>query len=203
MSSTLKKDLWKPRTVAETKKIYADWADSYDTDVLEAGYATPGRVALVLRAELADLSAPILDFGCGTGLSGLALREAGCTAIDGTDISPEMIEHAKATGAYDKLWVGDQDALPGFAAGDYASITATGVVSLGAAPPELLATLLDFLAPGGLLALSYNDATLEDPSYMAAMEHAISGPARLLVEEYGPHLPAKNMNSMVYLLQKT
>ena len=41
--------------------------------------------------------------------------------------------------------------------GSYQIIMATGVISLGAAPPDMLATLLDKLPTGGLLAFSYND----------------------------------------------
>lgn len=201
-SKTFSDKLWTPRSVEETRDIYADWAESYDSDVLGAGYATPARLAAALAAQLPDRDAPILDFGCGTGLSGLALKDAGFTRIDGTDITAEMVAKARAAGIYGRLWVGDPGSPPDVAPGDYAAITATGVVSMGAAPPETLATLLELLAPGGLLALSYNDATLQDAAYMAALAAAMAGPARLLSEDYGPHLPMKDMKSTVYVLER-
>ncbi len=202
MAKTFSKDLWTPRSVSDTKDIYDEWAETYDTDVLGAGYATPARVAEALASQLAEKDAPILDFGCGTGLSGLALKRAGFTMIDGTDISPEMVLRAEATGVYRRLWVGDPEQKFAFSAGDYAAITATGVISLGAAPPDLLPALLDQLGPGGYLALSYNDATLQDQTYLDAMERATRDTARLLSEAYGAHLPGKDMKSTVYLLQK-
>lgn len=195
---TLDTQLWKPRSVEETRALYSGWAKAYDADVTGAGYQTPARLAAALAAASDDLTAPILDFGCGTGLSGKALAAAGFTTIDGTDITPEMVEKARALGLYRELTVSEPGTAP---PSGYAAITATGVVSLGAAPPETLDTLLGALAPGGLLAFSYNDATLADPRYMQALE-AASTSADLVSEAYGPHLAAKDMGSTVYVLRK-
>ena len=57
-------------------KLYKDWADSYDEEVCGYGYASPARCAEALKNFL-PLDAPILDFGCGTGLSGVALQNKG------------------------------------------------------------------------------------------------------------------------------
>jgi len=194
---TFNPGLWKPRSVAETLDIYADWATSYDADVTEAGYVTPARVARALAAHLPDRGTQVLDYGCGTGLSGAALAAEGFAQIDGTDISTEMLGVAGTKGIYTTLW----QSAPGEAPGTYPAIVATGVVSLGAAPPETLGMLLGCLAPGGLLALSYNDATLADPAYLDAMA-AAGSVAELLFEEYGPHLPAKEMGAKVYVLRR-
>ncbi|MEM9317545.1 MAG: methyltransferase domain-containing protein [Pseudomonadota bacterium] len=194
-------NLWKPRGLEETQALYDNWAKRYDDDVTGAGYQTPARVAQTLAATVPDKSARILDFGCGTGLSGAALVAVGFSEINGTDINKSMIAKAKAKGIYSKLWVsapGDPDITPG----DYAVITATGVVSLGAAPPEMLATLLNCLTPGGYLALSYNDATLADARYVDAMDAACAELAELVSKEYGPHLKAKGMGSDVYVLRR-
>lgn len=199
LKSTLRTDLWTPRSAAETREIYAQWAQSYDDNVQNAGYATPARIAAAISEFLPDRTAPILDFGCGTGLSGTALAARGFSTIDGTDITPEMLLHAEKTGAYRTLWVGTPGTPP---APGYRAITATGVISLGAAPPETLALLINVLGKGDLLALSYNDATLADKSFVQAMSDACAKSVRKLFEEYGDHLPAKNMGSTIYVLQK-
>ncbi len=200
--NNLTDQLWTPRTPEETRAIYADWAAAYDADLAKAGYHTPGRIAAALAAQLDDKAAPILDFGCGTGLSGLALRAAGFSTLDGTDITPEMLEKAAETGAYRNTWTSTPGDMGNVSAGDYAAITAAGVVSLGAAPPETLAMLVDALAPGGLLACSYNDGTLADEDYMEAYDAALTR-CDLLSEEYGPHLTSKDMGSRVFVLRKT
>jgi len=197
-SSMLDARLWTPRSVEETRSLYAGWAKDYDADVTGAGYRTPARLAAALARASDDLTAPILDFGCGTGLAGQALAAQGFTTIDGTDITAEMIDVARALGLYRDLRVTEPGAPP---APGYTAIAATGVVSLGAAPPETLAMLLETLAPDGLLAFSYNDATLADDRYMEALA-AAAGVADLLYEDYGPHLAAKDMGSTVYVLRK-
>lgn len=65
----------------------------------------------ILRG-LADMILPgarnlrIMDLGCGTGLTAGAFRDM-ATYIDGLDLSPRMIEKAKATGLYRNLAVAD------------------------------------------------------------------------------------------------
>jgi len=196
--TTFDPKLWTARSPEETQALYKDWAGTYDADVTEAGYATPARLAKALAGLAPDKTAPLLDFGCGTGLSGAALTTEGFSTIDGTDITPAMLDQAETRGVYRKLWLSRPGAAP---PKGYAMITATGVISLGAAPPDTLASLLDTLSTGGLLALSYNDATLADKSFMDAMEAAKTR-AMLLFEEHGPHLPAKSMGSTIYVLRK-
>ncbi|MDD9924175.1 MAG: methyltransferase domain-containing protein [Boseongicola sp.] len=196
--------LWTQHSVEETQKIYADWADTYDQDVAKWGYATPGRIALALRLSGANPDKPTLDFGCGTGLSGLALKAAGFAQIDGTDISPEMLEKAEAHGIYQHLWLSEPGQMGHVKRGDYPIIVATGVISLGAAPPETLDMLLDVLPSGGHLAFSYNEATMSERSYTDKLDVAVlARDIELVFEEEGPHLPAKNMSSVVYILKRT
>ena len=202
VDQTKQEKLWTHRSVEETKEIYADWAESYETDVTRMNYATPARLAAALAQFSGDLSAPVLDFGCGTGLSGVALSEAGFSCIDGTDISAEMLTQAHGKNVYRDVWEGTPGEVRA-APGDYAAITATGVVSLGAAPPEMLGTLLDALKAGGLLAFSYNDPTLADAEYMSALEQIIStGQAEQLFRQHGPHLSEKVTGSDVIVLRR-
>ena len=199
-----KDGLWTRHSVEETQKIYADWAETYDADVAEWGYATPGRIAMALRQSGVNPDKPVLDFGCGTGLSGLALKAAGFAQIDGTDISEEMLEKARARGIYQHLWPSEPGDMGHVKRGDYPIIVATGVISLGAAPPETLDLLLSILPSGGFLAFSYNEATLSDRGYTNRLDTAVLAPdIEMVFEEEGPHLPAKNMISAVYVLKRT
>ncbi|MEO0936772.1 MAG: methyltransferase domain-containing protein [Pseudomonadota bacterium] len=198
--------LWTPRSVDETKEVYAQWADTYEEDVQALAYATPARIAAALR-EVGAPDGPILDFGCGTGLSGLALRQAGFGPVDGTDISPEMLARAETKthdGAplYRTLTLGAPGQLSAHP-WDYKVVVATGVVSLGAAPPETLDMLLEALEPGGLLAFSYNDPTLDAPAYLDALDRALQNGAEQLFREHGPHLSEKVTGADVIVLRRT
>jgi len=57
------------------RALYDDWADSYEAEVGENGYATPARLARALATITGDKAQAILDYGCGTGLSGAALAD--------------------------------------------------------------------------------------------------------------------------------
>jgi predicted TPR repeat methyltransferase len=201
MTSKLSDKLWTPRSIEDTQALYADWAKAYDADMARMAYATPTRIAAALAATDLPKNAPVLDFGCGTGLSGAALRAAGYTWIDGTDISPEMLEVARAKGLYDHVIPAPPGAVPG-APGEYAAIIATGVVSLGAAPPSMLQVLLDALSPGGLLAFSYNDPTLADSTYTEVLDHALATLATQEFRQHGPHLSEKVTGSDVIVLRR-
>ena len=194
--------LWVPRPVEETLEIYADWAAHYDADLAEAGYDTPRRIAAALKPYVQP-GDRILDFGCGTGLSGLVLQNAGFTNIDGLDISAPMLEKAKARAIYKSLWQGRPGKIMGVTAGKYSVIVAAGVVSLGAAPPETLSLILDHLAPGGLIGLSFNDPTVAHGSYDAVLDTEIgSGRVDLLFREHGLHLREPPMGSDVLILRR-
>ena len=200
--TALKPSLWTPRPVAETIEVYAAWADTYDADVTARGYRTPERLAHAL-GQFAPKHHAILDYGCGTGISGAALRMQGFVTFDGTDITQEMLDKAAGLGIYRKTWVSSPDDM-GFAQDTYPIIVAVGVVSLGAAPPATLAPLLAKLPSQGLLAVSYNDPTLADDRYVQALDALVdNGAATILFREHGPHLEDVGMGSDVIILQRT
>ena len=82
-------------STSDSRELYASWATTYDQEVIENGYATPDRVAKALKEYVSDKSTLILDYGCGTGLSGLALQSVGFKNLDGLDVSKEMVRIAE------------------------------------------------------------------------------------------------------------
>lgn len=197
----LRPDLYKDRTVAETMSVYDKWADTYDNDLTTRGYQTPKRIAAALR-QFVPQDTTILDFGCGTGVSGLALNAEGYSKIHGTDVTAAMLDHAREKNVYDKLWLGHVG-IPPAAPGVYACIVAAGVISLAAAPPETLDNVLDVLAPDGVLALSFNDPSIASGLYDAVLDKAVAdGRAKILFREHGPHIDDMNMGCDVIVIQR-
>ncbi len=189
--------------VTDTQAFYTDWAATYDAEVQENGYATPERCAKALAGFTPEQDLAILDIGCGTGLSGKHLADAGFTRIDGCDINPEMLKVAETRNVYDCLWQSSTDNPFPFKDGTYDVITAIGVISIGAAPIDLLYALLKKLNSGGMAVFSFNDHTLAVPEYeCAVMNHTDCGAFELLFKEHGPHLPGKGMKSNVYVMRK-
>ncbi|MEM9550200.1 MAG: methyltransferase domain-containing protein [Pseudomonadota bacterium] len=192
------------RDADSTRKLYDDWATTYEAEVAENGYATPGRCAKALAAHLPDIAAPVLDFGCGTGLSGLALRAVGFQVIDGVDLSIDMLKQAEGKGIYRKVSQIEAGDPLSHTPGDYAAITAIGVIGAGAAPISVLDTLIAGLVSGGRLVFSFNDHALEDPANEARLlDHIDQGTITLLFREHGPHLPGIGLGSDVYVVART
>lgn len=86
---------------------YGSWASSYESTVEDVM-----DVALLDRLGQPrwDRTKRALDLGCGTGRTGAWLRSRGVAAVDGLDLTPEMLELARARGAHDQLLEGDATA---------------------------------------------------------------------------------------------
>lgn len=188
----------------QTRAHYDDWSASYDAEIGRNGYATPARIAAALGDVCDDLTAPVLDFGCGTGLSGLALSLRGFTTIDGIDLSQDMVAQALYKACYRTLSVIEPDAPLDVEANGYSSIIACGAIGSGAAPLSVFDALMQGLPKGGKFAFSLNDHSLEDPIYAAKIDsHLQAKTARLLHREHGDHLPGINLGCVVYVIEKT
>jgi predicted TPR repeat methyltransferase len=200
MSTNFLDKAYAARDSDSTRDLYNEWSATYEAEVGAHGYAAPTRCAEALAACVADKTTPLLDFGCGTGLAGLAFRLAGFEVIDGVDISAEMLAQARAKNIYRTLEQIEPDAKLG---GDYSLISAVGVIGAGAAPLSTLDTLLHALPRDGKLVFSFNDHALADPANTGRLNEWLDcGAARLLSMDHGPHLPGKNLSSTVYVVEK-
>ena len=187
----------------DSRELYASWASTYDNEVQKNGYVTPERVAKALKDIVTNQSEVILDYGCGTGLSGFALQAVGFTNIDGLDVSQEMVTLAEKKSIYKTLTVFDPSTKIPVQADQYKIITAIGVIGAGAAPLEVFDNLFSLLPPSGLFAFSFNDHTLSDPNYEEKVNQCLSsGQAIILHKSYGNHLPKANLKSNIYILKK-
>ncbi|MFJ1752892.1 class I SAM-dependent DNA methyltransferase [Kitasatospora sp. NPDC088134] len=83
---------------------YAGWVDSYERTVEDA---MDVDVLARLTAPRWDAAATAVDLGCGTGRTGAWLRARGVGAVDGVDLTPEMLARARERGAHRRLTEGD------------------------------------------------------------------------------------------------
>ncbi len=188
---------------AEAVKFYDQWADSYDEELGSLGYVTPKRCADALIGLGADCARPVLDIGCGTGVSGAALQSAGFLIVDGYDPSSEMLERAKSKEIYRSLIEIDPLSPLEAPEGAYANAVAAGVLSPGLAPPEALDQIIAFLPVGGRLAFSLNDHAISDGAHIGRLNEIVDcGLVALEFKEYGDHIPGNDMKSYVYVLIK-
>ena len=85
------------RTV-DVRSGYAEWVDTYEQTVQDAM-----DIELLERLEEVDWAAEVADLGCGTGRTGAWLAGRGAIAIDGVDVTPEMLARARERGVYREL----------------------------------------------------------------------------------------------------
>jgi len=191
-----------PSNPDDQRALYDEWATSYDHDLEVSGYATPARIAESLARHLDDRAAPILDFGCGSGMSGRALVDGGFTTVDGAEMSAGMLEQAERSGAYRRLWqltAGELDVEPG----TYRAVVACGVISNGAAPAATLGLVATAVGPGDLLVFSYNDHTTGDADYMAEIEKLVDADFEQVEAVEGVHIAARGSRSTVFVLRRS
>jgi predicted TPR repeat methyltransferase len=95
--------------VVELFDRYAATFDAHLTGSL--GYRAPGLVIEALDAVRPGVRFErAVDLGCGTGLAG-ALVRARCPTLIGVDLSPAMLERARARGVYDELVCAELEAF--------------------------------------------------------------------------------------------
>ncbi|MGO9318638.1 MAG: methyltransferase domain-containing protein [Terracidiphilus sp.] len=89
-------------------QIFNDFSSHYDAKMRDnLSYQAPERLQELIGAEMGDAKGlEILDIGCGTGLSGVGLKERAACLV-GIDLSPEMIEVAQERGVYDQLEIAE------------------------------------------------------------------------------------------------
>ena len=188
-------------TAEETAAHYARFAETYEASMRENGYATPARCAEALQKAGVEARTPILDIGCGTGLSGEALQRAGYEFLDGTDFSAEMLTVARSKGLYRALTQGGLDDLSDDSR--YAAAVAVGVFSPGHAPASLIDDVLERLEPDGIFVFSLNDHAIAQGSYEGRIHELLdTGGAELLLREYGEHMPGQDVKAWVLVLRR-
>ena len=150
-----------PEAVTE---LYADWAETYDAEFAAThGYALPDHVARAY-AELASVGL-VLDIGAGTGLVAECLSAKGFDQIDGTDISPDMLEVARAKSLYRTCFVADITDTLGGPDDRYAGAVSAGTFTLGHVGPEALAEVIRVVHPGGWIVISVNERHWRDAGF--------------------------------------
>ena len=191
-------------TAKDAEEFYDGWADGYENELAENGYVTPQRCAQLLAEHAQKPDSPVAEFGCGTGLGGLALGAAGFSALHGFDISTQMLDLAREKEIYQSLEVLDLssplDALP---QNHFQNAAAIGVLNPSFMPPTVLDEMLGLLPPGGCLVFSINDHAAKEGSMetrvLELTEHNV---ADLVAKDYGEHLPGVDLQSTVYVLKK-
>ena len=145
-------------TTEELMGIYDNWAQGYETQLLdEWGYTSPQTAVKLLASAMQLDGVHVLDAGCGTGLVGLALSEAGIARLSGIDYSPGMLAEARQKGVYQALDRMDMNQPLAIAADAYDAVTCIGTFTSRHVAPEALFELVRVTRPGGAIVFTVRD----------------------------------------------
>jgi predicted TPR repeat methyltransferase len=137
------------RAPVEVRDVYESWASTYDDDVRDRyQYVGPETVASTVARYL-EPDARLLDAGCGTGLSGVALRERGFSDVHGIDLTPAMLARAADRDIYAALHEMDLSQPLDLPANGFDGVVSAGVFT---GPYPLGAAFAEFarvVRPGG------------------------------------------------------
>jgi len=146
------------RTTEELMGIYDNWAQGYETQLLdEWGYTSPQTAVKLLASTMRLDGVHVLDAGCGTGLVGLALSEAGIVRISGIDYSPGMLAEARQKGVYQALDCMDMNQPLAMDAGAYDAVTCIGTFTSTHVAPDALFELIRVTRSGGAVVFTVRD----------------------------------------------
>jgi predicted TPR repeat methyltransferase len=147
---------------AYVASLFDAFADSFDDKLVGwLEYRAPQHVAAALRAaigEAAAASARGIDLGCGTGLLGPEVRGL-VKRLDGIDLSPRMVEKARARRLYDELIVGEIVEVLQARGDSYDLVMAADVLSYFGDLRPLLEAARASLHEGGLFAATVEKGT--------------------------------------------
>lgn len=140
----------------DKRELFDNWASTYDNDLVDdLGYVADAEACRQFVSLITDRQARILDAGCGTGLVGRRLKQAGYTNIHGNDYSVKMLDQARATGAYQSLEQHDLT-LPVKADQLYDAAIAVGVFAFSVPSTEHIVNITRSLKVGGIAIVTVN-----------------------------------------------
>ena len=156
-----------PRAYVQT--LFDEYAADFEPHVLSLGYRAP-QVLLRRAATLQPSGfARALDLGCGSGLCGGLAREL-AAAVDGVDLSAEMLARARATGAYEELAQADVAEHLAQTGRRYDLVVAADVFIYVGALEQVFAGVQRVLRPAGLFCFSVERA---DPPHELQLRRSL------------------------------
>lgn len=159
------KSIYESGDTAALEAEYDNWSESYDADTAGSGYRLPFLVAAFITRYVPSCDAEILDAGAGTGLGGESLSVLGYRNLTAIDLSRDMLDIAKRTGAYRSLLQMQLGGPLEFEDKHFAAVISTGVFTEGHAPADSFDELVRITQPGGYIVFTVRDDVYRDKGF--------------------------------------
>ena len=190
-------------SIDELMAVYDGWADRYDRELLEDwGYTSPQKAVQLLLEAMGSPDLAVLDAGCGTGLVGVLLKEAGLSSLTGIDYSPGMLAEAEKKGVYDALHTMDMNLPLTLPADSYDAVTCIGTFTSTHVRPEAVTELARLTRSGGVLVFTVRDDYWRSTNFIDLLtELHISGVARIEQIRLEPYIHSEGSECRFVVLR--
>jgi predicted TPR repeat methyltransferase len=179
------------KTPEDNRRLYAKWAATYESSFVDAKqYRYPKAISEVFNEHVpTDEVSRVIDIGCGTGLTGMYLSHLRShLALDGLDISPEMLAEAKRkkrtddSAVYINLNECDltQPVINKFDA--YDALICSGTFTHGHLGPDALKNVLSLVRSAGWLVIGVNNEHFEGKDFQNEL-NSLAGAKRITQPE--------------------
>lgn len=157
-------------TPEELSAAYAAWAATYDGETAALGYCLPFLITSWVTRHVPAGEGPLLDAGCGTGLSGPCLKALGYGDIEGLDLSSDMLAIAGSRGAYRTLKQAELGGPLPWPDGHFRAFFSIGVFTISHAPASGLHELVRITARGGHAIFTVRDQVLDSGGFRPVID---------------------------------
>jgi predicted TPR repeat methyltransferase len=160
-------DAYSLKTPEDNKQLYAKWAATYETDfVANQGYKHPQVISEFFHQYVPEVR-KVIDIGTGTGLVGKYLKELRPEiALDGIDISPEMLAEAAKKKTYRNLYERDLTIPVKEVDSPYDALITIGTFTHGHLGIEVLDNLIPLVAKDGYFVIAVNEKYFHEHNFL-------------------------------------
>jgi predicted TPR repeat methyltransferase len=137
------------------QQLYSRFSAFYEKNVCDdLGYQGPEYLQTMVESVLGSRDhLDVLDLGCGSGLAGVRFKPRAAT-LTGIDLSPEMVELARARNLYDRLEVAEITAWLGRSQQQFDLIVACDCFIYFGDLGQVAVPAAKVLRPGGVFAFT-------------------------------------------------
>ncbi|MAE37577.1 MAG: SAM-dependent methyltransferase [Pelagibacteraceae bacterium] len=163
--------VYNEKSSVKLKQHYKSWANDYDQDLIDWGYAYPSQLKKIMSHDIrVKKNSKILDAGCGTGLVAEALSDMNFKNIIGLDYSMDMLNVAKDKKIYTRLVRESLNKKTSLRSNQFDIVLCTGVLTSGHVGAKAINELIRVTKNKGYLILSIAESIYEKLGFKDEIE---------------------------------
>ena len=197
--------VYNEKSSIKLKQHYKLWADDYDRDLVDWGYAYPSQLKKVMLQDIkVKKDSKILDAGCGTGLVAQVLRDMNFKNIVGLDYSIDMLKIAKNKKIYKRLIQESLNKKTSLRSNQFDIVLCTGVLTSGHVGAKAINELIRVTKNKGYLILSIAESIYEKLGFKYEIEKNKEQISKIKISKPFIALPnhKSSATSKMYLFQR-